>query len=161
MPLPIEGGVIGHYTLEEPLGEGGWAIVYRAVDLRLGRTVAIKILREAAFVQEADWGSLVREARLAASLAHPHICMIFDVDEDKCRTYIAMEYGDRATRRSRTPPRLRPAGMAAGELVIPTTRTVILRQHLLPRSVPNAVSPPGRVNDAGGSEIPRAPTAGN
>jgi len=57
MPLPIEGGVIGHYTLEEPLGEGGWAIVYRAVDLRLGRTVAIKILREAAFVQEADWGA--------------------------------------------------------------------------------------------------------
>lgn len=92
MPLPIKGEVIGPYTLEEPLGQGGWAIVYRAVDLRLGRTVAIKILRQASLLQEANWGSLLREARLAASLTHAHICTIFDVGEDQGRAYIAMEY---------------------------------------------------------------------
>ncbi len=92
MPLPIKGEVIGPYTLEEPLGQGGWAIVYRAVDLRLGRTVAIKILREPSLLREADWGGLLREARLAASLTHAHICTIFDVGEDQGRAYIAMEY---------------------------------------------------------------------
>ncbi len=92
MPLPTKGEVIGPYTLEEPLGQGGWAIVYRAVDLRLGRTVAIKILRQASLLQETDWGSLLREARLAASLTHAHICTIFDVGEDQGRAYIAMEY---------------------------------------------------------------------
>ena len=83
--------VVSHYRLLDPLGEGGMGMVYRAEDLRLGREVAIKLLRTDATLS-ADWlARFEREARLASSLQHPHICTIHELGEHLGQPFIAME----------------------------------------------------------------------
>src|SRR5215467_8246905 len=72
---------LGPYRIESKLGEGGMGEVFRAVDTRLGRAVAIKTAHEQ-FSARSE-----REARAIASLNHPHICMLFDVG----RNYLVME----------------------------------------------------------------------
>ena len=86
------GEVLGHYLVEEFLLEGGWSAVYRARDLRLERTVALKVLLEGLQGDDATWGRTLSEARLASSLTHPNICTIYDVGEEEGRAYVAMEY---------------------------------------------------------------------
>ena len=83
--------LISHYRLFDQLGEGGMGVVYRAEDIRLGREVAIKLLRTDAVVS-AEWlARFEREARLASSLKHPHICMIHELGEHDGQPFIAME----------------------------------------------------------------------
>jgi serine/threonine protein kinase len=83
------------YTIEQPLGEGGMGVVYRARDDRLGRRVALKVLRlDAGATPEARTlasARLVREARAAAALDHPNAVSIFDVGEHDGAPFIAME----------------------------------------------------------------------
>ena len=61
-------------------------------DLRLDREVAVKVLSDALRVDELAWGRLLREARLASQLDHPHIASIYDLGEDDHHAYIVMEY---------------------------------------------------------------------
>ncbi|MDQ2983547.1 MAG: serine/threonine protein kinase [Actinomycetota bacterium] len=82
----------GRYRIEEPLGHGGMASVYLAHDERLGRLVAIKLLAENLAGDDALRERFVREARLAARLAHPNVVQVFDSGEDEGRPYIVMEY---------------------------------------------------------------------
>jgi tetratricopeptide (TPR) repeat protein/predicted Ser/Thr protein kinase len=83
--------LISHYRLLDQLGDGGMGVVYRAEDVRLGREVAIKLLRADA-VPSRDWlARFEREARLASSLQHPHICMIHELGEHEGQPFIAME----------------------------------------------------------------------
>ncbi len=86
------GQVLGHYLVEEFLAEGGWSAVYRARDLRLERTVALKVLLEGLQGDDATWGRTLREAQIASTLSHPNICTIYDVGEEEGRAYVAMEY---------------------------------------------------------------------
>lgn len=79
------------YELQEPLGSGGMASVYRGTDRILGRTVAVKVLdrslsRDPEFVERFR-----REARVAAGLSHPGTVAIFDTGEDEGRRFIVME----------------------------------------------------------------------
>ena len=67
------GACLGPYRVESKLGEGGMGEVYRALDTRLGRAVAVKIAQEQ-FIQRFG-----REARAISSLNHPHICTLYDV----------------------------------------------------------------------------------
>src|SRR5579864_1015369 len=67
------GAQLGPYKIEAPIGAGGMGSVYRAVDTRLGRKVAIKIC-----AQEFS-GRFEREARAISSLNHPHICTLYDI----------------------------------------------------------------------------------
>ena len=67
---------LGPYRLEGKLGAGGMGDVYRAVDTRLGRAVAVKIAQEQ-FIHRFG-----REARAISSLNHPHICTLYDVGPD-------------------------------------------------------------------------------
>ena len=83
---------ISHYEILEPLGEGGMGTVYRAVDTRLGRPVAIKLLRGEAAVNGESKKRFVREARAASALNHPHIITIYDIGQDTGVDFIAMEY---------------------------------------------------------------------
>ena len=77
----IVGTCLGPYRVESKLGEGGMGEVFRAVDTRLGRAVAIKI------VQSNSLQRFEREARAIASLNHPHICTLYDVGPN----YLVME----------------------------------------------------------------------
>jgi serine/threonine protein kinase len=83
------------YRIEAKLGAGGMGVVYKAVDSRLGRTAAIKILSTAALSAERE-RRFVQEAKAASSLNHPNIVTIYDIDtqdvDGKPLQYIAMEY---------------------------------------------------------------------
>lgn len=87
------GKILGNrYRLLELIGEGGMALVYKAEDSLLCRAVAVKILRpqyasDAEFVERFH-----REAKAAASLAHPNVVNIFDVGREESIDYIVMEY---------------------------------------------------------------------
>ncbi|NLL51454.1 MAG: Stk1 family PASTA domain-containing Ser/Thr kinase [Peptococcaceae bacterium] len=82
----------GRYEIEDRIGAGGMAIVYRAKDTLLNRTVAIKVLREQLASDEGFIRRFRREAQAAASLSHQNIVSIFDVGKDGQEDYIVMEY---------------------------------------------------------------------
>ena len=73
---------ISHYTITAKLGEGGMGAVYRAIDTRLGREVALKILPEKFVRDRQRMGRFQREAEVLASLNHPHISMIHGLEEE-------------------------------------------------------------------------------
>lgn len=83
--------MIGHYEITGTLGEGGMGIVYAARDARLGRTIALKMIRRASTDPDAA-ERLLREARAAAAVSHPNICQIYDIGEEGGDLFIAMEY---------------------------------------------------------------------
>jgi len=84
--------VAGRYELVRPLGHGAMATVDLAHDAELDRPVALKRLAENLARDEDLRRRFLREARLAARLAHPNVVRVFDVGEDDGRPFIAMEY---------------------------------------------------------------------
>ncbi|GAA2100890.1 Stk1 family PASTA domain-containing Ser/Thr kinase [Microlunatus panaciterrae] len=90
---PLVGHVLdGRYQIIQRLARGGMATVYQAVDTRLTRTVAVKVMHvglgdDAEFARKFD-----REARAAARLSHPNVVSVFDQGRDNGRPYIVMEY---------------------------------------------------------------------
>ena len=83
---------LGPYELAAPIGRGGMGVVYRALDTRLGRYVALKTLpRPVAFDADAR-RAFEQEARILAGLNHPHICAVHDVGTDHGIDFIVMEY---------------------------------------------------------------------
>ena len=87
-----EGTTLGPYQIQSLVGAGGMGEVYKAADVRLGRTVAIKVLPEHVATDEQLKQRFEREARTVASLSHPHICSLFDVGERDGLHFLVMEY---------------------------------------------------------------------
>jgi non-specific serine/threonine protein kinase len=96
------GKIVSHYKIIEELGRGGMGVVYRAEDLKLGRTVALKFLpRESTSDPEAK-ERFVQEAKAASALDHINICTVHEIDEDDDgRLFIAMACYDGGSLRSR------------------------------------------------------------
>lgn len=80
------------YQLQQTLGTGGMAVVYKAWDLRLERPVAIKLLRQDFSKDEAFRERFRQEAKAAANLSHPNIVTVHDFGLDAGRLYIVMEF---------------------------------------------------------------------
>src|SRR3954466_10532179 len=72
---------IAHYRITSKLGEGGMGAVYRAVDTKLNRDVAIKVLPDAFAADPDRLARFTREAQVLASLNHPNIAAIYGVEE--------------------------------------------------------------------------------
>jgi serine/threonine protein kinase len=82
----------GRYRLEEVVGRGGMAIVWRARDLQLERDVAIKVISDLLAGDERFLARFEREARLAAGLNHPNLVKLFDYSIEDERPFLVMEY---------------------------------------------------------------------
>ena len=91
---------IGQYEVIEPLGSGGMGDVYRAHDTKLDRFVALKIVLDS----ETSRTAVLREARAASALSHPHICTVYEVGEFDRGPYLAMEYIDGRPLSATIPP---------------------------------------------------------
>src|SRR4051812_12402894 len=87
-----QGTAVGPYEIRARIGVGGMGEVYRAIDSRLNRTVAIKVLLTAAADDSSRRERFRREARAISSLNHPHICTIYDVGRHDGVDYFVMEY---------------------------------------------------------------------
>src|SRR5262252_254189 len=95
------GTKLAHYEITSHLGSGGMGEVYRATDLKLGRSVAIKLL-PAAFASDAERLSRFRrEAQVLASLNHPNIAHIYGLEESGDTRCIAMELVEGETLQAR------------------------------------------------------------
>ncbi|HEX4656986.1 MAG TPA: protein kinase, partial [Streptosporangiaceae bacterium] len=86
------GSLIAGYRLEEQIGHGGMAVVYRAYDARLDRRVALKILAPGLALDEAFRHRFIRESKTAAAVDHPHIIPVFDAGEASGVLFIAMRF---------------------------------------------------------------------
>ena len=82
---------VGPYELQELIGQGGMGTVYRAVDTRLGRMVALKVISREEGTR-AERARFLREAKAASSLNHPNIVTIYEYDSAGDRDFIAMEF---------------------------------------------------------------------
>lgn len=95
--LDIVGKQVGRYEIQEHIGEGGMAHVYRAFDPQINRVVALKILKDEHCQDEERKSRFVREGHAAGALTHPNIVTIYDVGDFEGAPYIMMELLDGQT----------------------------------------------------------------
>jgi serine/threonine protein kinase/tetratricopeptide (TPR) repeat protein len=88
----MSGQTLLHFRLEEKIASGGMGVLYKAVDTKLRRHVAIKILRPELLTHPGIRERFIHEAQAASALNHPGIVTVYEIDEDAGVDYIAMEY---------------------------------------------------------------------
>ena len=98
---PFVGRTLGVYEVKALIGAGGMGEVYRAVDTRVNRTVAIKVLPEHLSNDPERRERFKREAEIISSLNHPHICALYDLGTQDGVDYLVMEHIDGDTLQSR------------------------------------------------------------
>ncbi|MFE1579893.1 serine/threonine-protein kinase [Streptomyces fradiae] len=91
-PSGLVGRRVAHYRIDAEVGRGGMAVVYRATDLRLGRTVALKLLAPELARNDTFRKRFAHESRVAAAIDHPNIVPVFEAGETEGLLYIAMRF---------------------------------------------------------------------
>jgi serine/threonine protein kinase len=122
---PVQPTRVGNYDILGPLGRGGMGVVYKALDPRLQRVVALKVLSAGA-VGAAPDERLTRfwiEAQAVARLQDPHIVQIYDIGEHEEQPYIALEYMDGGSLAEKLRTEL-PTPRAAAETVAKLARAI-------------------------------------
>lgn len=89
--------LMGRYRLEERIGEGGMAAVYRALDLRTGHRVAVKFLRQELQANQEFLDRFRREATAASRMSHHNIVNLLDIDDNPSAPYLVFEFVDGKT----------------------------------------------------------------
>src|SRR5262245_7705550 len=92
--------MLSHYRLLEKIGEGGMGVIWKALDTRLNRHTALKVLPPELTADLERRQRLLREARTAAAVTHPNIATIYEAGESEGITYISMELVEGRTLRS-------------------------------------------------------------
>jgi len=132
----MTGQMVGHYRLLEKIGAGGMGEVFRARDERLGRDVALKMIRPASSENPDHLRRFEQEARAAAALNHPNILAIYDVGFDGATPYIVSELLEGQTLRQRlteAPPGLKEASNLA--LQVAQALTAAHERHIVHRDL--------------------------
>lgn len=91
-PIPLIGTEFASYRIDALLGRGGFSVVYRAENPKLGNLVALKILAPELATEDSFRARFVHESRVAASINHPNIVPIYDFGAEDDLLYIAMRY---------------------------------------------------------------------
>lgn len=92
--LGLEGSRLGHYDIVKPIGCGGFAVVYLAIDSNLDRQVALKVPTSLSLTRPEAYTRFRREAQAAALLSHPQIVPVYETGQIDATSYIAFEYVD-------------------------------------------------------------------
>jgi len=90
--FPKPGDVVSHYEILSTLGEGGMGLVYKAMDQRLKRVVALKIMNRRTSDKQSGLKRFLSEAQTAAALDHPNICPIYEINEHDGWPFIVMAF---------------------------------------------------------------------
>src|SRR4051812_25869099 len=90
VPEPIAGQVVGPYRIERKLGRGGMGVVFRAVDTRLGRAGALKLISPALAGDAQATTRFLREARAASAVDHRNVIAVYEVGEHDGMPFLAM-----------------------------------------------------------------------
>src|ERR1700687_2938581 len=135
------GTKLGPYEIQSPLGAGGMGEVYRARDVRLDRTVAIKVLASHLSSSPELKQRMEREARAISSLNHPHICHLYDIGSQDGTDYLVMEFLEGETLAERIRKGAVPLneilkiGLAVGEALAVAHRQGIVHRDLKPGNI--------------------------
>ena len=86
------GQTLGHYRVIEEIGSGGMGVVYRALDTRLDRDVALKVVRPGALYDASARERFRKEALLLSRLCHPNIAQVYDFDTQDGVDFLIMEF---------------------------------------------------------------------
>ena len=132
---------LGPYEIQSPLGAGGMGEVYRARDVRLDRTVAIKVLASHLSSSPELKQRMEREARAISSLNHPNICHLYDIGSQDGTDYLVMEFleGETLSERIANGPlplnEILKIGIAIAEALAVAHRQGIVHRDLKPGNV--------------------------
>jgi eukaryotic-like serine/threonine-protein kinase len=135
------GTKLGPYEIQSPLGAGGMGEVYRARDVRLDRTVAVKVLASHLSSSPELKQRMEREARAISSLNHPHICHLYDIGSEDGTDYLVMEFLEGETLAERLRKGTLPlseilkVGMAVAEALAAAHRHGIVHRDLKPGNI--------------------------
>src|SRR5713226_1757274 len=135
------GTKLGPYEIVLPLGAGGMGEVYRALDTRLDRVVAIKVLASHLSSSPELKQRMEREARAISSLSHPHICHLYDIGSQDGTDYLVMEFLEGETLAERLSKGAMPLneifkiGIAVAEALAVAHRHTIVHRDLKPGNI--------------------------
>jgi two-component system LytT family response regulator len=161
------GRKLAQYKILDELGRGGMGVVYRALDTRLDREVALKVLNDSAGVGPEAEGRLRREAQAAARLVHPAISVVYEIDDAEDATFISMELvrgrplAALLAEAPLEPARALDLALEVGEALAEAHAQDVVHRDLKPKNVMLTDSGHAKIIDFGLAKLlgPRSPMA--